>query len=262
MKPIVDIAELQEHHLDAMLKLAFDHMDAKEVQQLVDEPDPELTPQEEEMADEIFLMALAKVDKQEKEVRQRKRSSSLKRAFPRIVQVAAAIVLVFAIATPIAFATSAQFRSRVMQLLIEFDYEQGGVYYRFVEDPDASFAVPEGWEGEYFPSYIPDGFSVWNINSIVSSVEFRSDIDPDQETYIFFGEYGENSVGYSGTDNATISYVDIGGSTAQVLEGDMDSLYVVSITWSGDDKWFFVDTYGLEKDEALSIAKSVKKIIR
>ena len=262
MKPIVDIAELQEHHLDAMLKLAFDHMDAKEVQQLVDEPDPELTPQEEEMADEIFLMALAKVDKQEKEVRQRKRNSSLKRAFPRIIQVAAAIVLVFAIATPIAFATSAQFRSRVMQLLIEFDYEQGGVYYRFVEDPDASFAVPEGWEGEYFPSYIPDGFSVWNIDLLLSTVEFRSDVDAEGNEQIFYGEFGEDSVGYSGTDNTTMSYVDISGQPGQVIDGYTGSLHTVTVTWASDDKWFFVITYDMETQEALRIANSVKKILR
>lgn len=262
MKPIVDIAELQEHHLDVMLKLAFDHMDAKEVQQLVEEPDPELTPQEEEMADEIFLMAMAKADQQEKKEKKQTRSGIVRRVFPKVIQVAAAIVLVFAIATPIAFATSVQFRSRVMQLLVEFDYEQGGVYYRFVEEPDASFAVPEGWEGEYFPSYVPDGFSVWNIDLLLSTVEFRSDVNAEGDEQIFYGEFDEDSVGYSGTDNAALSYVDIGGHAGQVIDGYTDSLHTVTVTWSSDDKWFLVVTYDMDAQEALEIANSVKRIIR
>ena len=262
MKPIVDIAELQDKHLDAMLKLAFDHMDAKEIQQLVDEPDPELTPQEVEMADEIFLMALAKADQQEKKENRQTRRDSFRRVFPRIIQVAAAIILVFAIATPIAFATSAQFRSRVMQLIIEFDHEQGGVLYRFVEDKDASFIVPDGWDGDYFPSYLPESYSVSFIDTILSTVVFRSDNNPDIDVYIVFSEYGADTVEYSGTDDATISYVDINGSTAQVIDGYTGSIHSVSVTWSGEDKWFIVDTYGLEREEALRIAQSVKRILK
>lgn len=258
MKPIVDIAELQEHHLDAMLKLAFDHMDAKEVQQLVDEPDPELTPQEEEMADEIFLMALAKVDKQEKEVRQRKRNSSLKRAFPRILQSAAAIILVFAIATPIAFAYSAEFRSRVMRLIIEIDQSKGEAHYSFSEDADAAFLVPEGWLGVYFPSYIPDGFSVWRVDEYMAAVEFRS-LDGAQ---IYFGEFGESTGSTVGTEDTDIRYIDIQGSKAQIIDGNTETNHTVTITWANDTNMFMVATNGVATDLAIEIAQSVKKIIK
>lgn len=258
MKPIIDIAELQDQHLDAMLKLAFDHMDAKEIQQLVEEPDPELTPQEVEMADEIFLMALAKADKQVKTKKRQSRSSVMRRTLPRIIQVAAAIVLVFAIATPIAFATSAQFRSKVMQLLIEFDYEHGGVNYSFVENMEASFIVPAGWIGEYYPAYIPDGYSIWNMEEYVASVEYRSDGDEQ----IYFTELSDGATGYVGTDDTEISYVKIGNGPAQVIDGYTESFHVVTVTWSVEDRWFMLTTYNISTQETLQIASSVKKIVK
>lgn len=258
MKPIVDIAELQEHHLDVMLKLAFDHMDAKEVQQLVEEPDPELTPQEEEMADEIFLMAMAKADQQEKKEKKQTRSGIVRRVFPKVIQVAAAIVLVFAIATPIAFANSASFRSRVLQLLFQVDEELGRATFEFVEDTDASFFVPEGWLGNNFPAYIPDGFSVYLVNPYIASIEYRDNAG----NQLFVGEFDKDTGGTAGTENADITYTEIQGSLAQVIDGYDGELHTVTITWANDTNWFVVATNGIDTDVALDVANSMKKVIR
>lgn len=258
MKPIVDIAELQDKHLDAMLKLAFDHMDAKEIQQLVEEPDPELTPQEVEMADEIFLMALAKADKQEKKEKQQTRSASFRRVFPRIIQVAASIIVILAIAAPIAFASSAVFRSRVLRLLYQMDEDLGEATVTFIEDPDAAFDVPDEWTGDYFPTYFPDGFSFYRVNLLLQAVEYRN----KEDNQIYFTELTEDSTGTFGTDNSEISYVEIRGTKAQVIDSYADGVHVVSITWANDTNWFVVLTYDVDTDEAISVAQSVKKIIR
>lgn len=258
MKPIVDIAELQEHHLDVMLKLAFDHMDAKEVQQLVEEPDPELTPQEEEMADEIFLMAMAKADQQEKKEKKQTRSDIVRRVFPKVIQVAAAIVLVFAIATPIAFANSASFRSRVLQLLFQVDEELGRATFEFVEDTDAAFTVPDEWTGDYFPAYFPDGFVFWKINPYMLSAEYRN----DEGHQVFFNEFTEDTSGSAGTENSQVTYVELNGSLAQVIDGYDDGIHGVTITWANDTNWFVVATNDVDTEEALKIAESVKRIIK
>lgn len=257
MKPIVDIAELQEHHLDAMLKLAFDHMDAKEVQQLVDEPDPELTPQEEEMADEIFLMALAKVDQQEKKEKQQIRGAFVKRTFPRIIQVAAAFIVILAIATPIAFANSAAFRSRVLRLLYQVDEELGKATFDFVEDPDAAFTVPDEWTGDYFPAYFPDGFVFWKMNPYMQAAEYRD----DQGNQIFFHEFSEDTSGSAGIENSEVTYVELNGVQAQVIDGYDDGVHIVTITWANDTNWFVVATNDVDTEEALRVARSVKRII-
>lgn len=262
MKQKVDLSELQEQHLDAMIGLAFDLDDAEEALRLSSEPDPALTPQEEEQAEAIFQTVLARLDEREKAVRQQRRRETMKRWIPRVIEVAACLALVLAIAMPVAVANSSAFRSRVLRLLFEPDVEQGAMYIRLMEDPDAAFDVPEEWDGEYFPSYLPEGYSVSLIDTILSTVVFRSDTNPDIDVYIVFSEYGADTVEYSGTDNATIYNVDINGSTAHVIDGYTGSIHSVSVKWSGEDKWFIVDTYGLESAEALKIAESVKRIIK
>ena len=260
MKQKVDISELQEQHLDAMIGLAFDLDDAEDALRLSSEPDPVLTPQEEEQADEVLQSVLARLDAREKAARQQRRSGAMKRWIPRMIEVAACLALVFAIAMPVAIANSAEFRSRVLRLLFEVDEEQGGMYFHFTEDPDAAFEVPEGWHGEYFPSYFPDGFSYWNYNPMVLTVEYRG---AGENQHIFFGEFSENTSGFSGTDGATISYIDIQGNTALLLEGYMDDrIHVVSITWANDTKWFSVDAYDVDTKEAIAIARSVRKIVK
>lgn len=50
--------------------------------------------------------------------------------------------MLLALATPIALANSETFRSKVLQLLMEFDNEKGEAYFSFVPDDSAGFEVP------------------------------------------------------------------------------------------------------------------------
>ena len=259
MNQVVDITDLRERHLDMMIKLAFDLDDAEDMQRLLDEPDAELSAEDERLADEILAAAFQKADERTKAQRRQHRRASIRHAMPRLALIASCLILALTIAAPIAIASSPVLRSRVMRLLIQVDEEQGRAIFEFAADPDAAFDVPEGWLGEYFPSYIPEGFSYWHYDPIVMSIEYRGS---GENQHIFFGEYDENSTGFSGIDGATISYINIHGNNAMMLEGNMDGgIYMVSITWANDSKWFFVDTYEVDKDVAVRIAESVRKIV-
>lgn len=254
MNPIIDMDELQERHLDAMLKLAFDHMDAKEVQLLVDSPDPELTPQEEQMAGEILQLAMAKADIQDKGIKRQNRNALVRKAIPRIIQVAAAVILAFAIATPIAFAASARFRSQVMRLLFEFDSSLGNVTYRLEGDAIVPISDQKEWAGEYFPTYIPEGFSIWGYDPATSMIEFRSDVNPERDEHIFFGEFIEDY------RDRSISFVDVGNASVQSSDGEINSPYIESATGWDEDKWFVVVTFNMKPGEASKIVESVAKL--
>ena len=259
MKQTVDLTELQEQHLDAMIGLAFDLDDAEDALRLSSEPDPILTPQEEEQADAVLQSVLARLDAREKAARQQRRSGAIKRWIPRVIEVAACLALIFAIAMPVAIANSAEFRSRVLRLLFEVDEEQGGMYFRFMEDPDAAFAVPEEWTGDYFPAYIPDGFSFWKMNIYIPhSIEYRN----SEGHQIFFNELTEDTSGYVGTDNTEITYIDLHGTMAQVIDGYDGDIHAVTITWANDDRWFVVATNDVDTEEAIAIARSVRKILK
>ena len=261
MKQTSDMTALKERHLDVMIKLAFDLDDAEETQRLLDEPEAELSAEEERLADEILVHAFQKAAEREKQRKRQRRRSAIRRAMPRVALIASCLILVLTIALPIAIASSPVLRSRVMRLLVEVDDVQGKARFEFSADPDAAFDVPEGWTGEYFPSYIPDGFFVWRKDPYTNLIEFRPEDDSEGYQQLFFGEFDENATGLSETDNSEISYIDIHGKPAQVIDGYTDTIHAVSITWANDSRWFFVDTYDVDTEVAIEIAQSVKKIV-
>ena len=260
MKQMADINALRERHLDVMIRLAFDLDDAEETQRLLDEPEAELSAEEERLADGILAQAFQKAEEREKARKRVRRNAAIRRAIPRLALIASCLILVLTIAVPIAIASSPVLRSRVMRLIVQMDEEQGKARFVFVADPDAAFDVPEGWTGEYFPSYIPDGFSVWNVEQVVTAVEFRPK-EEESDQQLFFGEFGDDFTGYSGTDNTEVSYIDIQGRTAMLIDGYTGDLHTVNITWANDTKWFFVTGYDMDTDIVIEIARSVKKIV-
>ena len=68
----------------------------------------------------------------------------------------------------------------------------------------------------------------------------------------------------TGTENSTISYVDINGSTGVLITGPAidDITWAVTIIWQNDANWFHIVTFGLSTDEALQVARSVRRIVK
>lgn len=262
MKYTDDISRLQDEHLDAMIKLAFDLDDAEQARRLLESPDPELTPDEERLADEILALALARAEQQHHKSRQQSFAKTARKVLPFVINTAACIILLLAIATPVAIANSATFRSKVMQLLVEFDNEKGEAYFSFVADGSAEFDVPDRWMGSYFPSYIPEGFSIyaWDPDFGEPFIEYRNEAN----NQLYFDEMDEDTTMMAGTDNAIIRNVDVNGSTAVLIEGyAIDGVtWVANITWQNDVKWFSIVTFGLPTDEALQVARSVRQIVK
>lgn len=155
-------------------------------------------------------------------------------------------------------------RSAVMKLLIRIDWDEGGMQMNLVEDEGAAFDVPADWPGEYFPSYLPEGLEVTWKSYIPGypCIEYTSE---SGERVINFSEMGENSTQVNGIEGAVISYMDINGQTAVVIETEHpenEADYYVGIAWDNGEKWFSVDTSGIPKEETIKIARSVKKILK
>ena len=260
MKRNIDITEMQEQHLDMMIKLAFDMEDAEEVQRILDEPDPELSAEEEAFANAIFAKALESSEQQSKRERRRRYAANVRRILPRLVEAAACLILVAAIATPVALASSATFRSRIMQLLMEMDSEKGEAYFSFVEDEAKAFWIPEGWQGAYYPSYIPKGYEIYDFNPFFTMIEYRN----AEGNQLYFDEYDQNTDLLAGTENSTVSAITINGHSGYMIEGiAIDGItHAVTIVWQNDSKWFSVTGFGISSSEAITVATSVKKIIK
>lgn len=260
MKQNIDMTAMQEQHLDMMIKLAFDMEDAEEVQRILDEPDPELSVEDEAFTNVIFSNALDLSEKQCKKERRLRYAANVRRIFPRLAEVAACLILVAAIAAPVALASSATFRAKVMQLLMEMDSEKGEAYFRFVEDETAAFWVPEGWMGTYYPSYIPQGFAVYDFDPFYTTIEYRN----AEGNQILYDEYGENTDLLAGTENSTVSTITINGHSGYIIDGvAIDGItHAVTIVWQNESKWFSVTGSGISANEAITVAASIKEIIK
>ena len=256
MKYSEDIARLQDAHLDAMIKLAFDLDDAETTRRLLESPDPELTPDEERLADEILALALIRAEKEQKRSRQHDFARTARKVLPWIINTAACIILLLAMAAPIALANSATFRSKVLQLIMELDEEKGEAYFSLVQDEDASFDVPEGWEGYFFPAYIPEGFTIFEYPEEF----FTSNIGYSNEagSTLYFDEYNESVGKTSDTGSRNIDFVDINGSIGYMIYSSQS----VDLTWEKDGRVLCITAYGLSTDEALQVARSVRRIVK
>ncbi len=260
MNQNIDMTEMQEQHLNLMIKLAFDFEDAEEVQRILDEPEPDLSEEDVQLTNAIFVEVLNASDQQHRKEKRQQYFDLARRIIPRFVEVAACLILVVAIAAPVALANSAAFRAKVMQLLIEMDAEKEEAHFRFVEDETATFWVPEGWPGAFYPSYIPNGYQVFEFDPFFASIEYR-DIHNNQ---LFFLEHDEYTEMLSGTDNSTVSTININGHSGYIIDGITSDgvTHTITLIWQNDTKWFSITGFGLAKEEAIAVATSVKKIIK
>lgn len=260
MNQMIDMTEMQEQHLDLMIKLAFDLEDAEEVQRILNEPDPDLSEEDEELANAILVGVLDSTEQQRRKEKRQQYFNIVRKIVPRFVEVAACLILVAAIATPVALANSVAFRAKVMQLLIEMDTENKEAYFRFVEDKTTTFWVPEGWPGAFYPSYIPNGYQVFEFDPYFASIEYR-DVHNNQ---LFFLEHDEHTDMLTGIDNSTVSTVSINGHSGYIVDGTTSDgvTHTITLIWQNDTKWFSITGFGLAKDEAIAVATSVKEIIK
>ena len=68
---------------------------------------------------------MVQIDQEERTVRRRNKIAHMKRMVPRLIEVAACIVLIIGIAAPFAIANVESIRSAVMKMLIRIDWEKG-----------------------------------------------------------------------------------------------------------------------------------------
>lgn len=259
-KKATNFVDFPEYYLDMMIKLAFDQDDAEAVQQILEDTESKPIPQDEEVVEHAWLHAKAKLAAVKRAELYAKRLKGLKRSILLILEAVACLIIILSITLPIAIASSVEFRSKVMRLLIRIDNIQNEAHFEFSGDANISFSVPNGWNGDYFMSYIPDGMvEVWR-SEYVSSIEY-SDMDNRSFTFSEFSEASGSSVG---TESATISYSDVNGVSACVIDGysQIESSRIVTVVWSNDAKWFKLDCLNMEVTEALDIARSVRKIIK
>lgn len=198
-------------------------------------------------------------EKRMKKMVRRLRWISLKKQLftvaPRTMRFAVAALGILCIGLTTAFASSETFRVRVFSMFAEDHGQYTAIGLR--EDEQKAFDVPNGWEGMYYPSYIPAEFEIESVDSSFGrefSVYMRDKNNSDVR--LIFEEMSENNEMNVDTENAKVYYTEIHGNTALVSV----KTGVTIVTWNEQNRMFSVIIDGEAEKDALKVAKSVTRI--
>ena len=245
----------QDALLDQLLRMAFEYGEEKEIEAVIAEGARSLTQDEEARAKKAYQSARERIEANEAARKRDKRRKAVKRVLPRIIQVAACIVLILGITAPIAIANVPALRAKVVQMLIRIDSERGQADLRFITESAVDY--PAGWRGSFFPSTIPEKFRLKSVDSLPNFFEAIYTNEAGAELY--FAEMTADAEITAGTGDGILSYGEVNGNQAFITQSTTESY--VRIIWSGQDRWFLLDSTALSADELLAIARSVKKTV-
>ena len=196
-------------------------------------------------------------EKRMKKMIRRLRWISLKKQFftvvPRTMRLAVAALGILCIGLTTAFASSETFRVRVFSMFAEDHGQYTAIGLR--EDEQKAFDVPNGWEGMYYPTYIPDGFEVISVENLSEQI-FLISFENKNNEYLTFEEMTEDAESNIDTENAQVYYTEIHGNTA--LVSAKADLTIVS--WNEQNRILSVVFDGEVEEDALKVAKSVTRI--
>ena len=196
-------------------------------------------------------------EKRMEKMMRRLRWISLKKQFftvvPRTMRFAVAALGILCIGLTTAFASNETFRVRVFSMFAEDHGQYTAV--RLQEDKQKAFDVPAEWEGIYYPTYIPDGFEVINVENLSEQI-FLISFENKNNEYLTFEEMTEDAESNIDTENARVYYTEIHGNTALVsVKADL-----TIVSWNEQNRILSVVFDGEVEEDALKVAKSVTRI--
>jgi len=119
MKDTAELEALEDAHLTAMLRLLAALQEKAEIEQLMSEPVPTPSPDEEAALLRIYNSAEQQLIQEQKQVRKRQKRCSIRHAAMRLINAAAMVSLILTLITVAVFTFSPSFRAAVTNLMVE-----------------------------------------------------------------------------------------------------------------------------------------------
>lgn len=165
-------------------------------------------------------------------------------------RIAATLIAVFAIGISTAYALIPEFQVKVAEMFVRMtdQYAEIGLQER------GSINVPSEWEGDYFPTYIPEGFVLRQVGGEHTDAPFFEYSDQEGNRLSFF-EHGIGGRTNIDVEGAVVTPVTVHDNSGFASEKDG---WVV-VAWPEFNQYFHVMLDG-DLDTALKIARSVIKI--
>ncbi len=134
-----------------------------------------------------------------------------------------AFLIVFLLGSGTGFAAATYLQKQAGKFVMESGTEEIVFRFQMAQEP---IPIPEEWHGEYFPSYIPEGFSLTRVSSPDSSCS-RAYYENADGVSITFGELGTDTVLGVNSENAAVTRKEIGGRMATISETETSTVIVL-----------------------------------
>ena len=234
---------LEEEYCDCLTGLALKLREMEDTQALIAES--ERMELDAAQAEQAYARFMQKWQAQEKGRRRAARKAQIRRYVPKIAEIAACILLVVCIAAPLAVANIESVRASVVRFLIQINDEYAEIG---IVEEGATIEVPDGWNGGYYLSYIPEGYQVEQVLLRGVGVLYLNEASKT----LTFHEGDEHLTINIDSEDKVVTYESVNGETALVLEDEVGT----SIVWS-KGKDYFILQLDEPKEEALKVARGV-----
>lgn len=230
---------------DALFRLAVARVEAQRAETLsreADAGDAELTP---EAMDRAFEHARPRILRRARREERRMNLRLFRRhALSRVITVAASLLAVALIGGISALAVSSEMRESLSRLLV--NPQEKFTDFRMKDEAFGVPDVPEAFQGDFYPTYIPYGFSFADAN------QHHAYYLADGDRVLYYDELDENTVLGLDTEDADVTYTKVGGTDAMLVQKNGLS----TVVWSFANRFFLVGIYGAP-EEAMKVAESL-----
>lgn len=233
-------AEIRQKIAELKIRLAFQLEFEEELERTLAE-----CQQSDESAEEVMKAGEPKILREIDAAARKARAAARKeKGMPRGWKIVAIAAVLMAVSIGSALAAICMVEAGILKV----DVQDQGTVFRLIA-PDNRAAVPEGWKGQYYPTYIPEGYEFSYYDG--TGVYYRN--SAGDKLYFEENLYGRRR--FVDTETSTVSYMTLNGSEVMVVEKSG----LITIVWSIDERYYCV---GIEDEKALAlkVAASVEMI--
>ena len=236
--------EIKEEHLDMMIRFALKQADAE---RLLDDNSIDEEPVTEEEAQETYELFLRKLKDQQEQKTKEERKLKAKNILKYGINAIICVILCLAIVTPIAIASIAPLREYVSGMLVNIKED----HIDITLSVPTNQSVPEGWNGKYYPMYVPDRYHLARIYSLAITAVY---ID-DDNNLLYYTEGDQNETISIDSENSSVRYEIIGTKEVLVVEKEGFTTFV----WHNDERLFTISGK-MSIDEATNMLGSMVRV--
>lgn len=236
--------ELKEELVTLKLQLAFQEIEDREIGQMLAEAekDAEL----DAFINQSTPLILYQI---KRTLRRQETRHILTHALMRTSKIVAILLLVLLIGFSTAMAMVPSLRATVLRFIINIT----DTHTELSLEDSTYIDVPVEWCGNYYPSYIPEGYSLTQVVPYPCEAYYEN-VDGTQ---LSFYEYDDSSYTSIDTEDAEIRSIPLHETTALVSEKEGNAFVV----WSSGSRYFIVNI-SQWSSSTLDMAESTENVVK